>query len=378
MAILNIYLTGPVFLFLLLYAYILFTALKNVNTLKKTASPVVIQNLKACVVIAVRNEENNILRCLDSILKGNPDKRNYEIIVINDHSTDNTKKLLDKIKYDNVRLFDLPEILSGKKNALEYGISLTDSEIIITTDADCILPEAWVHNIVSSFANNNKLVMTTGVVLPVSYKTTIERFQWLDFAATMALTGYGIFSKKFYLCNGANMSFLRQAFIESGGYGDNHHIASGDDVFLIKKLSAIPGKEIAFLQTKEAMVLTKTEDTWTSLLQQRKRWATKTKAYANKNIIMIQSLAFGLSFFTIAFFLPALFLSKTFLIQVLIIIIVKYSIDFIFLTKLSQHFNAKDAIKNFPISFILYQFYIIIMGVYALIPGKTTWKERNV
>lgn len=133
-----------------------------------------------------------------------------------------------------------------EKNALEYGLLRTSAEIIITTDGDCLLPQGWIQNIISHYSNNKNLVMTTGLVLPSGPNTTIGRFQWLDFAATMALTHYGISSKKFYLANGANMSYLKQSFLDNGGFQDNLHVASGDDVFWLKNYPVYREKKLLF------------------------------------------------------------------------------------------------------------------------------------
>ncbi|MBK7522998.1 MAG: glycosyltransferase [Saprospiraceae bacterium] len=378
MELLTILLICCISLLLLFYGFLLFSADTSLKNHKKSSPQNRIQNLKASVIIAVRNEEKNILPCIESILKGNPDNKYYDIIIINDHSTDNTKKLLNSIEVKNVRSYDLPQSISGKKNALEYGLLRTSAEIIITTDGDCLLPQGWIQNIISHYSNNKNLVMTTGLVLPSGPNTTIGRFQWLDFAATMALTHYGISSKKFYLANGANMSYLKQSFLDTGGFQDNLHVASGDDVFLIKKLSRLPGKEIAFLPSPEAKVFTKAEDTWKSLIQQRKRWATKTKAYANIHILSIQAFVFGLSLFLNIFILMAFIQPKYFLAPFLFLCIGKYSIDYFFLKKLSYYFQNKHVMKNFLVSFIIYQFYILLMGIYALLPGHTHWKDRKV
>lgn len=335
-------------------------------------------SVKISAVIAARNEENSIVGTLQSILGANKNNLLQEILVIDDHSEDSTAEKVVQLAHPLIRCISLPDEKTGKKHALTLGVHAASSEIIAVTDADCMVGEKWLTALLSSYENDPPLVMTTGLVLPDSTRTILDRFQWLDFAATMAMTCFGIKAKKFYLANGANMSFRKSAFEEAGGYEDNARFASGDDVFLIKKMAALPNKKIRFICDPATAVTTEPEKTWENFWRQRKRWATKSKAYASPYILGIQALTFLLAMKIPVYLLFALYAGPLFLLPATLAFAGKYMIDYVFLSKISTQLQKKDAMKNFMTSFILYQRYIIIMGFFALFPSKTVWKGRKI
>lgn len=364
--------------FLMVYWWIL---VKTRDNFRKKNNSVQTENhalSKISVVIAARNEEEHIVRTLHSVLYANECDLLQEIIVVDDHSDDNTREKIAQLNHPLIRCVSLPEGQTGKKAALTRGIHLAYSDIIAVTDADCVVGKNWPETIASAYANDNQLVMTTGLVLPDSTRTILDRFQWLDFAATMAMTNLGITTKKYYLANGANMSFRKSAFQEIGGYRDNVQVASGDDVFLIKKMAALPNKNIRFINDLSAAVTTKPETSWENFWRQRKRWATKSTAYASSTILGIQSLAFLLAFSIPVYLLLALYVNPLFLIPATFVFFGKCVIDYFFLSGLSKILQKKDAMKNFMTSYLLYQRYIIIMGFFALLPTKTDWKGRKI
>ena len=371
-------LTFFIAVFLLVYLFIL---VKTRNNFRKNSNSDYSENLplsKISVVIAARNEEEHIQHTLQSVLDANDCDLLQEIIVVDDHSYDNTREKAAQFRHPLIRCISLPDGESGKKAALTHGINLASADIIAVTDADCVVSKKWPEAIASAYANDLQLVMTTGLVLPDSTRTILDRFQWLDFAATMALTNLGIIIKKFFLANGANMSFRKSAFQEIGGYRDNTRVASGDDVFLIKKMAALPDKHIRFIRDLSAAVATKPETSWENFWRQRKRWATKSKAYASSTILGIQSLAFLLAFSIQVCLLLSLFVNPYFLVPAAFVFFGKYIIDYFFLSGISKKLKKEDAMKNFMASYILYQRYIIIMGFFALIPSKTDWKGRKI
>jgi len=179
----------------------------------------------------------------------------------------------------------------GKKQAIEFGISQSQGEIILITDADCVVPRQWMKYH-SSFYEYNDAKCVTG---PIKYKETkglIERFQSLDLTGMMGVTQAGIFSDKWYMANGANMSFLKEKFYEVGEYSSSKQFASGDDVFLIQAIADTYGDEVFFLKNGEAAVTTEAESTWRSLYQQRLRWGTKNKSYNKKAILITLGVVF--------------------------------------------------------------------------------------
>ena len=113
---------------------------------------------KISVIVPFRNEESNLLPLLMSLEKQTDN--NYEVIFIDDHSSDNGYNiLLQNITKENFKLLKLPPNNIGKKTAISYGIKHSNGEIILTIDADCIAPENWVSSMRKYFCKNTGMVL---------------------------------------------------------------------------------------------------------------------------------------------------------------------------------------------------------------------------
>jgi glycosyltransferase involved in cell wall biosynthesis len=330
---------------------------------------------KISIIIAARNEEKYLRQCIESILFCNYPEELYEIIIINDHSDDNTEAIVRQFQDKNVILHNL-EKGAGKKMALELGITNAKGELIACTDADCQVPRGWLRSIAHKYENWD----CKCIAGPISYfhdNSLIQKFQYLDSLNNMCVTAYGIKHDSFYMANGANLVFSKDVFQEIGGYSNNKNYASGDDMFMIQEIAKkYPGK-VSFLKSQEAIVKTHPETNFTDLANQRARWATKSKAYTNKNIIRIQGFVF---FFVVIIIFNLIFLpfgTGLSLYGFAFAILVKWIIDWVYLRKLAGYFGDKDAMSSFPISSILFMAYILYTGYKALFPSKYFWKGRT-
>ncbi len=328
------------------------------------------------IIIAARNEEKTIEKCINSILKSDFPTDLYEIIVVNDASTDNTSTILTQISSSRLRIINSEQNI-GKKGALSLGIEKSKGDLIITTDADCESGHQWLLSIVSYYENSKARL----IAAPVQYeidKSLIQRFQYIDCINNMAVTANGILSNAYFMANGANLVYEKSLFMELGGFQRSEKIASGDDMFMIQEAAKLDPKSIRFLKSKEAIVYTQAEDSLGGLIQQRKRWATKTKFYSDKRIMKIQGYVFffvmlllfnlGLSFFGTGLsffgFLFGLF--------------IKLSIDYMYLAKLQEYFKSKDVLKSFLPASLMFMVYIVIAAWWALFPSRYKWKNRKL
>ena len=236
------------------------------------------------IIIPFRNEAQNLNPLLASLSKLNYPPSLFEILLVDDDSEDDSVNLIstfiENTRIDikivkNIRRSDAP-----KKDAIETAIGQAKFDWIVTTDADCLVPENWLQTI-DAFIQEYE---PKCIVAPVNYhieESFLDKFQLLDFLSLQASTigGFGI--NKPFLCNGANLCYEKQAFFDVKGFTGNTHIASGDDIFLFEKmLDTYPGN-IHFLRSDEAIVTTKPQSTLRKLFSQRIRWAAKSTAYKN-------------------------------------------------------------------------------------------------
>ncbi|MGZ4049206.1 MAG: glycosyltransferase, partial [Bacteroidia bacterium] len=191
------------------------------------------------IVIAARNEEKNIINCLDSIIKQSYNANKFEIIIIDDASADLTNKLVSDYseRHPNIKLISLREDGKnvGKKFAIRKGIEKAKGELIVTTDADCSMGENWLRSVVSFYSGTNAKM----IVSPVCFqneKSIFEKMQSLEFIALIACGGSSLYYNKAIMCNGANLAYPKEVFMEMNGFDDIDEKASGDDVLLMYKI----------------------------------------------------------------------------------------------------------------------------------------------
>jgi len=332
---------------------------------------------RVSIIIAARNEAQNIVKCLNSIIKNDFPSSDYEVLVIDDNSTDDTFEQVVSMHHSNINCLKNP--LEGKKTALTYGVEKASFEIILCTDADCILPKNWIKSHSLFFNKYPQRQTCVGLVLPQIKETALARFQWLDYAATMVITLVGHRFFGVYLGNGAHISYRKTAFYEVNGYDTDSHVASGDDIFLIKKIATQYPNSIGFIKDKNITVETKPESSWSQLWLQRKRWATKTSQVKDFKISAFQGFVFlYVLICVVSIVLGIVLWNVSLLVYGFVGFTIKFLIDYFFLRYLSQYFSQPEALSSFMISSIVYIFHILQSAYFALWPSKYTWKGRAV
>ncbi|MCY7410524.1 MAG: glycosyltransferase, partial [Chitinophagales bacterium] len=125
---------------------------------------------KVCVVIPARNEEENIAVVLNSLLQQNYSKDFFEIIIVDDFSEDKTASVVKDYLQSNIRLIEMKnfindKLLSNKKKSIETAIENTGAELIVTTDADCLMNENWLSTLVEFYETTNCKMIVAPVLL---------------------------------------------------------------------------------------------------------------------------------------------------------------------------------------------------------------------
>lgn len=334
------------------------------------------------VIIPARNESANIAACVRSVLAQNYPPHLLEVIVVDDHSEDDTAEVVARLQAVNVRCIRLADymaentdIVAYKKLAINTGISQSRGALIVTTDADCVAPQNWLLHIAAVY-DQQKAVMIVGPVDFTDNGRAVQIFQSLDFMSMQGITAAAHRLKLGNMSNGANLCFTRAAFNKVNGYQGIDHLASGDDYLLMMKLNkAFPGR-IAYLKNAAAIVKTPPQPDWTSFLQQRIRWASKSAKYDDKklNSILIFAYLFNVTFLLLL--IGGLFDAKCLLIA-LGLFVVKMIADFLFLFPVSAFFNKRRQLLSFVALQPVHIAYIILAGLLGFV-GVYSWKGRRV
>ncbi len=326
------------------------------------------------VLVAARNEESNIAACIQAVLAQNYPANLLEIIVIDDHSEDNTAAIVQQYK---VKYLRLDRSKTGKKNALEQGIKLAQSQLIATTDADCVMADNWLLYLASIYEDKP----TKLIAAPVCFydeKNTFERFQSLDFMGMMAVAGAGIEGRFMNMCNGANLAYERAAFYAVNGFEGIQHLASGDDMLLMEKIAARYPLQIAYLKNPAAQTRTKAKKTVASFVQQRIRWASKSGNYQSPITSIMLANVWLLCWSILISLLLGCFLNSYFLYLFALSFLLKGIADFLFLGMMSRFFERPQLMTAFVPALFWHCWYIIVVGTASIFIKKYDWKGRNV
>ena len=104
---------------------------------------------KVSVIIAMRNEQEQVIHLLSALNKQVYPIDRLEFILVNDHSTDSTLEILENLAIDNLRVLNMPEGMFGKKSAIAFAMKEAKGEIILASDADCSFSPLWAHTMVA-------------------------------------------------------------------------------------------------------------------------------------------------------------------------------------------------------------------------------------
>jgi poly-beta-1,6-N-acetyl-D-glucosamine synthase len=344
-----------------IFTITLYQGWRRVTTPKNRSS---VSERMISVVVPARNESKNILSLLKGLL--NQTYHKYEVIVVDDHSEDSTKALVSSFYSTKVTLIESNG--RGKKTAIQTGIALARGEIIVTTDADCRVHHDWLENINACFSQD--VSMVTGAVIFDKPDNFFERMQQLEFAALMG-TGAATISLGYpTMCNGANLAYRRATFEEVNGFDGNMHIASGDDEFLMRKISKKKLGTIYF-NNRDA-VGTDAQPAIRPFIQQRLRWASKWK---HNSSLLARSIAlFILSFQALIIYSYTEILAGNYF--YLTFVILKMFFEFGLLYRFTIDLKIK---WRWPVFFawqIMYPLYVISIGIISLFSGYR-WKGRR-
>ena len=193
-------------------------------------------SIKISVIIPARNEEENIGKLLSSLEKQTYPKHLFEVIVVDDHSTDNTATVVNNYSFAKLIKLEFDNINSYKKKAIETGIAAASGELIVTTDADCIVQENWLKTIAAFKEKTNAVFIAAPVVMECN-STLLQTFQALDFLVLQGITAASVQKRIHNMCNGANLAYEKKVFFEVNGFAGIDHIASGDDMLLMQKIA---------------------------------------------------------------------------------------------------------------------------------------------
>mgnify|MGYP001050167692 CR=1 FL=1 len=337
-------------------------------------------NLNASVIVPFRNEGKNLVKCISSLLQQEFDRKRFEIILVDDNSTDNyIEHIKDYLSNPSIKLIKL-ESGSGKKKAIERGIQSSKNEIIVTTDADCFHSKYWLKSLIESF--DDKTGFVAGKVVYSDTKNFFEEIQKIEFASLVSIGAAFIGNNIPLLANGASCAYRKELFLKVGGFKDNLRFASGDEEFLMQKIHFETNYKVKFCALDQSVAFTEPISRVGKFINQRKRWVSKVPFYRNKILLPILAILY-LFYLTTLISLFISFFYKPLAYSLIQVFVSKSMIDLVFMLKgyslLELSKNKSNIFKLlilFPVAEVFHLFYISIVPILSYLTGFQ-WKERN-
>lgn len=333
--------------------------------------------IRFSIIVPVRNEASNIGQIIQDLQAQNYPKSLFEVLVVDDSSEDETLLLARQafqISDLNYQLLMLEEFgKTGKKSAITAGVYNANYEVILSTDGDCRLPTNWLAAYASKYANTS-LQMVTGPVRMLA-NNLFTRLQQIEFSGLIGIGAASLQAKRPNMCNGANLSYKKDAFIEVGGYEGNFQVASGDDEFLLQKIFNLYPESVAFLKDPRAIVSTPAKPTIGALVNQRLRWSSKWKFHQSWHIKSMAILVF-VNYLSLFWALITVIDGDGSWWLFVTVMTFRATVLALYEIPIARFFNIRNAPFFSFCMEIIYPFVVIFLGI-ASIFGHYSWKGRR-
>ncbi len=364
--------------FVLFYAFIVIIALQilfyvfifgNFSFKKLTNGQTA--SIPVSVIICAKNEAKNLKKHLPYFLEQEYPK--FELILINDSSSDKTLKVMEKFKseHSNIKIVDVKNIEAfwgNKKYALTLGIKVASYDHLLFSDADCKpISKYWIKEMSSQFSNSKSVVIGYG-----SYKKQPKSFlnKLIRFETLLTAVQYFSYAKigQPYMAVGRNLGYTKTTFFEARGFMNHMNIKSGDDDLFVNQIANASNTSVCF--TKESFTESIPKKTYNEWLSQKRRHISTAKYYKTKHILIL-----ALFYLTqISFYLLAIVLISSMIYWkiVLGLIVLRYLILYVSLTFAAKKLNEKDLVPYFPLLELF-----LIMAQFSIFIKNTVSKPNH-
>jgi cellulose synthase/poly-beta-1,6-N-acetylglucosamine synthase-like glycosyltransferase len=325
------------------------------------------------IIVAARNEEKNIKACVDSLLGIAYPPEKLEIIIMDDQSTDRTAGILAGLKEHHPHLTILQTAgsthgLHGKANAVSQAIDHASGEIIMTTDADCIVPRDWVSRTVRQYTPETGCVC--GVTL-IKYTGPFTGMQALDWSYLLTIASAGVGWGLPLSAVGNNMSFRRSAYDDVGGYR-NVGFSVTEDFILFKAIAYESKWKLRYALLPDTLVWSEPCNGLKDVYRQKKRWG-RGGVDIHPVGFFIMSVGFLMNLAILVLPFTGITLASW-----LTLLIGKSVGDIFLLTLPLKRLGQRRLFRYFPFFELYYLIYVTVLPFIVFLTGRVVWKDRKL
>ena len=334
----------------------------------------------ATLIIPARNEAQNLPTLFTGLLEQDYPLEKLQVILVNDHSEDATREIGEEYsgRFPHFEIIDLhhsPGMVSHKKRAIELGVNAANGQIILCTDADCVMKPGWLKAMLQPFTDE-AVQFVAGPVRLKGKESMLFHFQQLDFLVMQGITAASVSGRFHYMCNGANLAYRKKAFHAVSGFLGVDALPTGDDMFLMQKMVNHFSEGVIYRKSKEAIVDTEAPATWSAFLQQRIRWASKAAHYEDWKIITVLAWVYFTNLWMLVLFFSA-FIRREFALLFVVTLLLKTALEWWFAKPVFRYFNYAANVLSYLLLQPLHILYMVISGFLGRV-GKYQWKGRTI
>ncbi|HOJ38542.1 MAG TPA: glycosyltransferase [Ignavibacteriales bacterium] len=325
--------------------------------------------LNFSIVVAAKNEENNIENLLLSLKSQNYPKDKFEIIIVDDNSSDKTYEIVCEFAKNNPELKIKPikatkKKLPAKKGALEIGIANSSFEHILITDADCYAEKDWLISMSKAFSNGADIIIgkapffnNQNFIFKISIYENLKTFIVSHFAISLNLA---------YTATARNFGYTKDIYKQINGYRNTLDTISGDDDLFIREATKINAK-IKGLYYNNSCVYSNSKATLKEYYLQKARHTSTSFHYLPKHQIFLLLWHFlSMQYILLS---PFIFFNFNLIFPLIASLVSNQLISFIMQKELNYKYNY--------ISIILYDFIYQINLIINIFTGyfyNNKWK----
>src|ERR1035437_2345287 len=348
--------------------------LKLRSNIKKNKVSYLTDQPPVSVIICSKDEAVNLRQFLPFILKQEyPD---FEVIVINDGSTDETRILLENLcqEYPNLRTTFVPvgaNNLSTKKLGLTLGIKAAKNELLLFTDADC-MPEdkMWIDRMARNFTRETEFVLGYGAYFQrkgflnrlITFDTLFIGLQYMG----MAIAG------KPYMGVGRNLAYRKETFFAHKGFASTLHLSSGADDLLVNKSTTPWNSRVEI--APDSITWSEPNTTFKGWLYQKERHLSVSSFYksSSKLRLSVEPITRGLFYLTLI--MVIIFGNVITQIAAGVLFLIRFIVQLSILNASSKHFGGRKYVLALPI----FDIFLPLVSLYILTIGRISLRKKMV
>jgi len=331
------------------------------------------KNISISVIVCAKNEAENLLEFIPSIIE--QEYPNFEIILINDASNDNTLEVMETFAKTNnnikvVNVENIEAFWGNKKYALTLGIKVATNDFLLFTDADCKpVSKHWISAMSRHFSNTKSIVIGYG-----AYKKRKRSFLNILIRFETLLTAIQYFSYAKlgipYMAVGRNLAYRKDEFFKAKGFMNHMSIRSGDDDLFVNQVANSVNTTLCF--SKNSFTESLPETSFNNWIKQKRRHVSTAKHYKIKHKLLLGLFYLSQLMFWVLGIILLSFIFKWEI--VLSLVLLRFTVQYISIGFSAKKLNEHDTLILMP----LLEIFLILSQLVIFISNLTTktsnWK----